>query len=116
MLWTPTIVIVGPDGEEHVRFTGFLPPEELCARLVLDGAKAELNLQNMELAEKCLGDVVEKYSGTHAVPEALFYQGVARFVQTHDPKALRETVDRLRALFPNSESTLRAKPYELIER
>ena len=115
ILWTPTMVIIGPDGREHVRFTGFLPPDELCARLVLDGAKAELNLQNFDMAEKCLQDVVEKYPNTFAVPEAIFYQGVAQFVQRHDPKVLRESFDRLKAQFPDSEWTLRAKPYELID-
>ncbi len=113
--WTPTVAIIGPDGKEHFRFTGFMPPEELCARLILDGAKTELNLENYDLAEKCLRDVIVKYQGTHAVPEAVFYEGVVRFVRSHEPKALRETVDVLTKDFPQSEWTLRAKPYELIE-
>ena len=115
VLWTPTIIIIGPDGQEHARFTGFLPPDELCARLILDGAKAELNLGNVELAEKCLGNVIEKFPNTFAVPEAVFYQGVAGFVQGHDPRGLRTGVDRLKEQFPQSEWTLRAKPYELID-
>jgi len=114
VVWTPTVVMIGPDGQEHFRFTGFLPPEELCARLILEGAKTELNLKNYALAVKCLRDVVEKYHGTFAAAEAIFYQGVAAFVQNHDPKGLREGVDRLKKEFPQSEWTLRAKPYELI--
>lgn len=115
VVWTPTVMIMDQDGVEHFRFTGFLPPEELCARIILDGAKAELNLKSLALSAKCLGEVVEKYPGTYAAPEALYYQAVVQFVESHDPKVLRSGLERLKQLFPLSEWTLRAKPYELIE-
>lgn len=112
--WTPTIAILDAEGREHCRFTGFLSPAEFCARIILDGAKAELNLGNYDLAIKCLNDIIEKYKGTFAVPEAIFYLGVASFLPGHDPKFLREGLERLRSEYPDSEWTLRAKPYELI--
>ena len=112
--WTPTITIWDSEGREHYRFTGFLTPEDLCARIILDGAKAELALKNYDLSIKCLNDVTEKYKGTCAVPEAIFYLGVAQYLSSHNPKPLREGLDRLKKEFPQSEWTLRAKPYELI--
>ena len=112
--WTPTIAILDAEGREHYRFTGFLSPLELCARVILDGAKAELTLNNYDLAIKCFDDVIEKYAGTFAVPEAIFYLSVAKFLLGHNPKMLREGLERLRKEFPHSEWTLRAKPYELI--
>lgn len=112
--WTPTITIWDGEGREHYRFTGFLTPEDLCARIILDAAKAELTLKNYDLAIKCLNDVTEKYKGTCAVPEAIFYLGVAQYLSSHNPKTLREGLDKLRKEFPQSEWTLRAKPYELI--
>ncbi|WAC07458.1 MAG: hypothetical protein OS130_14730 [Thermodesulfobacteriota bacterium] len=112
--WTPTIVILDEEGREHYRFTGFLTPEDLCARIIMDGAKTELTLKNYDLALKRLTDVIEKYKGTCAVPEAIFYLGVAKYLSSHNPKPLREGLDRLRKEFPQSEWTLRAKPYELI--
>jgi hypothetical protein len=112
--WTPTIAVLDADGREHYRFTGFLSPAELCARIILDGAKVELTINNYALAVKCLNEVVENYQGTFAVPEAIFYLGVVNYLSTDDPKFLREGLDRLRKEFPDSEWTLKAKPYELI--
>lgn len=112
--WTPTIAVLDADGREHYRFTGFLSPAEFCARIILDGAKVELTIKNYELAVKCLKEVVENYQGTFAVPEAIFYLGVVDYLSTDEPKFLREGLDRLRKEFPDSEWTLKAKPYELI--
>jgi hypothetical protein len=112
--WTPTITVLDADGREHYRFTGFLSPEELCARIILDGAKIELTINNHELAVKCLNEVIENYQGTFAVPEAIFYLGVVNYISSDEPKFLREGLDRLRKEFPDSEWTLKAKPYELI--
>ena len=113
--WTPTITLWDGDGREHYRFTGFLSPEELCARIILDGAKAELTLKNYDLAITCLTDVIKKYNITCAKPEAIFYLGVAQYLSTHNPKALREGLEKLRKEFPQNEWTLRAKPYEVIK-
>ncbi|MDY6971346.1 MAG: tetratricopeptide repeat protein [Thermodesulfobacteriota bacterium] len=115
IVWTPTILILDTEGRDHCRFSGFLTAVELCARIILDGAKAELNLGNYELALKCFEEVVEKYRETFAVPEAIFYLAVARFLPGHNPKVLKEGLERLRKEFPESEWTLRAKPYELIK-
>jgi len=112
--WTPTIVVLDAEGREHCRFTGFLPPKELCARMVLDGAKAEMNLQNYILAIKCFDDILNKYRGTFAVPEAIFYLAVTRYLSSHEPKFLKEGLEQLRKEFPDSEWTVRAKPYEVI--
>ena len=113
--WTPTIVILDAEGKEHYRFTGFLSPMELSARIMLDGAKTEIDLGNYDLAVKCIHDVIDKYPGTYAVPEGIFYLGVAEFLPGHDPKVLKENLERLRKEFPKSEWTLRARPYELIK-
>lgn len=112
--WTPTIAVLDAEGLEHYRFTGFLSPKELCARIILNGAKVEFTTGNYDLAAKCLNDVIEKYKGTFAVPEAIFYQGVVKYKSSDDAKFLRKGRDRLVKEFPNNEWTLRAKPYELI--
>ncbi|MDY6861656.1 MAG: hypothetical protein SV062_01540 [Thermodesulfobacteriota bacterium] len=113
--FTPTIVIMDDMVREHFRFTGFLSPEEMCGRIILDGAKTEINLKNYTLAEKCFNEIIEHYKGTFAVPEAVFFLTVAKFLASHEPKVLKEGLERMRKEFPDSEWTLRAKPYELIK-
>ena len=112
--WTPTMVVLDAEGKENCRFTGFFTPPELCARMILDGAKAEINLENFSLAIKCFDDILEKYPGTFAAPEAIFYSGVAKYLSSHEPKVLKKGLLQLRKEFPDSEWTARAKPYELI--
>ena len=112
--WTPTIVVLDAEGKEHYRFTGFLPPLELCARMILDGAKAEMNLQNHSLVIKCFDEIIQKYPGTFAVPEAIFYLAVTQFLSGHEAKFLKEGLEQLRKEFSDSEWTVRAKPYEVI--
>jgi len=93
VVWTPTIDFLDMEGREHYRFTGFLSPFELCAKIILDGAKVELNRNNYDLAVKCLNDLIQEYQGTFAVPEAIFYLGVADFLSSHEPKFLREALE-----------------------
>jgi len=112
--WTPTIAVLNVDGREHHRFTGFLSPAELCARIIVDGAKLVFAINNYELATKCFNEVIENYHGTFAAPEAIFYLGVVKYIASDEAKFLREGLDRLRKEFPDSEWTLKAKPYELI--
>ena len=112
--WTPTVLVLDAEGREHGRFSGFLPPQELCARMILDGAKTVMTLENFSLAIKCFDDIVEKYQGTFAVPEAIFYSTAAKYLSSHEPNVLKEGLLLLRKNFPDSEWTLRAKPYELI--
>lgn len=112
--WTPTVIIMDTEGRGHFRFNGFLSPRDLSARLILDGAKTELNLGNFSLATKCFDEVVEKYPDTFAVPEATYYLAAARFLADHEPKILKESLQQLKDNFPDSEWILRSKPYELI--
>jgi hypothetical protein len=113
--WTPTIAILDNEGIEHFRFTGFLSAVELCARIILDGAKTRLDLGNYELALKYLNQVIDTYKESFAMPEAIFYFAVATYLSTHKRVVLREGLERLRREFPKSEWALKAKPFELIK-
>jgi len=41
--WTPTLVLLDAEGEEHNRTVGFLPPEELLPSLLLGIGKSHFD-------------------------------------------------------------------------
>jgi len=75
-----------------------------------------MDLGNYDLAIKCFNEVAEKYRGTLAVPEAIFYVHVVKYLATHDPKNLRTGFDQLSKEFPGAEWTVKATPYKLIDK
>ncbi|MBM4327544.1 MAG: hypothetical protein FJ118_10320 [Deltaproteobacteria bacterium] len=112
--WTPTLVTLDTDGKEHHRTVGFLPPEELIPSLMLGIGKTCLDLGQFNEAIGQFEKIVTEHARSAAVPEAIFFLGVARYKHTKDPKNLRLAYDRLIADFPNDEWAKRARPYSLI--
>lgn len=47
--WTPTLVLLDADGEEHNRTVGFLPPEELLPSLMLGIGKSQFDHDDLPL-------------------------------------------------------------------
>jgi thioredoxin-related protein len=59
--WTPTIIILDSDGEEHHRFVGFLPPEDFIAQIILGKGKVAFDHDNFEQAIQCFQEVLVRY-------------------------------------------------------
>jgi len=112
--WTPTIIILDLNGNEHHRFIGFLPPEDFAAQLILGKGKTEFDLDHFEEAMQCLREVLVRYSKADAAPEAQYYLGVAKYKASHDPKELKLGLEVLQRDYPNSEWTKKAQVYSLI--
>ena len=112
--WTPTLVTLDADGEEHHRTIGFLAPEELIPSLLLGIAKSHFDRgqfsESLSILEKLLTD----YPQSDSAPEATYLRGVDRYKSTEDPKGLKEAYERLQADYPSSEWTKRAYPYRLL--
>jgi hypothetical protein len=89
--WTPTTLLLEPDGTERHRIEGFLPTEDFLAQVMLGVAKAAFARQEWDRAERLFRDVVEKLPNATAAPEAMYWAGVSRYKASHDPAALRET-------------------------
>ena len=89
--WTPTILIVDPSGTERHRIEGFLPVEEFLAQLVLGLGRSAFARQQFSEAERRLREVVERFPGTAAAPEALYWAGVAPYKATGDAASLKDT-------------------------
>jgi tetratricopeptide (TPR) repeat protein len=89
--WTPTILLLDPDGVEQHRIEGFLPADDLLGQLMLGRARIAFQQQQWAEAERRFREIVEQLPQTDAAPEALYWAGVAAYKATGDPAALKET-------------------------
>ena len=105
--WTPTILIMAPDGEEAHRIEGFLPVEDFLAQLELGLGKALMREEKFREAESHLRAVAAQHAESESAPQALYWAGVAAYKGTgsKDPGKLKETYQNLLKLFPSSEWT-----------
>jgi thioredoxin family protein len=101
--WTPTILLLEPDGTERHRIEGFLPTEDFAAQLTLGLGKAAFARQEWEHAEERFREAVEKYPNASAAPEAFYWEGVARYKRTNEPSALKETALGFTTRYADSE-------------
>ncbi|MHB1014515.1 MAG: hypothetical protein ACYC2W_04435 [Desulfurivibrionaceae bacterium] len=112
--WTPTLITLSPEAQEHHRTVGFLGPEELIPSLLLGLGKYHFENDRFDEALGRLEQLVDGYGQSDSAPEAIFLVGVCRYKRSHDAKPLKEAYEKLSAAFPNSEWTKRAYPYRLL--
>ena len=89
--WTPTILILSPEGKEQHRIEGFLPADDFLAQLAIGLAKAAFSRNDFAEAERRYREVLEKYPNTESAPEAMYWAGVSRYKGSNDGSALQET-------------------------
>jgi outer membrane protein assembly factor BamD (BamD/ComL family) len=112
--WTPTIIILDLNGNEHHRFIGYLPPEDFIAQIILGKGKVEFDLDNYEQSMQCFQEILVRYPKGDTAPEAQYYLGVAKYKASHNPKELKLGFEVLQRNYPNSEWTKKAQVYRLI--
>ena len=87
--WTPTVLVLAPDGSEGRRIEGFLPRDELLGQIELGLGFLAVNRKDWAAARHQFEQVVEQYPDTAAGPEALYWSGVAKYSASHDPSELK---------------------------
>jgi hypothetical protein len=92
--WTPTVLVLGPDGKEVRRVEGYLPADELLGQLELALAFLAVARKDWTRAEQSFERVVERYPETDGAPEAQYWAGVAKYSGSHNAAALAETARR----------------------
>jgi len=112
--WTPLFIVLDPEGKEHQRNTGFLPPDEFIPFLILGIGKMHFDQENFEKAIECFEQVLNEYPDSEAAPEAFYFRGVSRFEMSHDASDLKEIYEEIREVYPESEWAKKAEPYRLI--
>jgi outer membrane protein assembly factor BamD (BamD/ComL family) len=101
------VITLDPEGKEHHRTVGFLPPEELIPSLMLGIAKSYFDQEKFGEALTMLDKLLKEYPRSYSAPEAAYVQGVSKYKSTHDPKQLKAAYEKLQAEYPSSEWTKR---------
>jgi hypothetical protein len=110
--WTPTVLVVDPDGTERHRIEGFLPADDFLSQVELGLAHAAFKRAEYGKAEAAFRDVARKYSKTDAAPEALYWAGVAKYRSSDDPAALKETAGAVSREYPQSTWAKKASVWQ----
>lgn len=100
--WTPTLIVLDPEGKERYRFEGFLPPDDFLAQLEMGLARTAFEHGQFEEAERRYREIAQKYPKSEAAPEALYWAGVAKYKATNDPAPLGQAARELKAQYPES--------------
>ena len=88
--WTPTVMVLGPDGTVGRRIEGFLPADELLGQIELGLGFLAVEKKDWPTARTEFERVVEQFPETDAGPEALYWSGVSKYSGSHDAAALKE--------------------------
>jgi tetratricopeptide (TPR) repeat protein len=114
--WTPTLLILDADGIEHYRTLGFYPPDELIPSLLMGMGKANFNRPDRSAACAYFEQILSSYPASSLAPEAVYLNGVSRYIETKDAANLIGIFDRLEADYPDSPWLTRADPYRLLKK
>ena len=113
--WTPSLLVLDAEGAEHYRTLGFYPPHDLIPSLLLGMGKAKFNLPDRPEACRYFQRVIEDHPASSLAPEAIYLNGVSRYIETHDVTNLTGIYDYLLVEYPDSPWLIRAEPYKLLK-
>jgi hypothetical protein len=106
--WTPTVLILGPDGNEGRRIEGFLPADELLGQIGLGLGFLAVNRKDWPTAREEFERVAKEFPDTAAGPEALYWSGVAKYSASHDATALKDLGRAFKERYTNTAWAKRA--------
>jgi hypothetical protein len=97
--WTPTILEIDAEGRERHRVEGFLTTDELIPQLMLGLGHEAFERGDWREARRRFREVLDRHPDSDSAPEALYWEGVARYKDSHDNADLIETAHALAERF-----------------
>ena len=91
--WTPTVLVIDPEGVERHRIEGFLPPDDFLDQLTLGLAHGHFQHREWHEAERLFREVTERHPEGDGAAEATYWAGVSHYKATGDAAALRHTAE-----------------------
>jgi hypothetical protein len=110
VIWTPSFGFLDRNGAMHHFAPGFLPPHEFLSSLRIGKARCLMAWTRSREAAVHLEAAARAGDGMAA--EALWWLGVARFMERRDTAGMWEAWNRLTEQYPGSPWALRVYPME----
>ena len=110
-VWTPTVLVMDPEGSERWRLEGYLPKDDFQAFLKMGMARVAFAKKDWAAAEKWFADVIEGHADSFYAPQAIYYRGVSKYSASHDHDELANTAATLIEQHPSTEWQLRSIPW-----
>jgi len=111
-VWTPTVLILDPEGRERLRVEGYLPKPEFAAQIGLGFGRLALMNKRWEDAESRYSEVLALYPLTHAAPEAMYWAGVCRYRITKEHQVLAALGKDFKTRYPDSIWAVKAAVWD----
>ncbi len=99
--WTPTVMVLSPEGDQVRRIEGYLPADELEGQFRLALGYLAANKKDWATAERWFAQAADQ-ENTDAAPEGLYWVGVSRYSADHDPKELAATYTNFTKRYQNT--------------
>ena len=100
--WTPTVLLLDPEGKERHRLEGFLPKEDYLAQLRLGMAHAARERGEFDDAERRYRELSDGRAPDDVAAEALYWAGFSKYKKSGDAEALAETNRAFKKRFTES--------------
>jgi hypothetical protein len=107
-IWTPNLNVLDGHQKRIYWVEGWLPPSEFVAMLGVARGQYFLRAKKYTAAEPLFKAVFEQHPRSQFAPEALYYRGVSRYLNSHEVDELKEDWIMLQRFYPQSAWSLRS--------
>jgi hypothetical protein len=108
IIWTPTVGFLDRNGSMHHSSVGYLPPAEFLTTLRIGRARCLMAWTRSREAGEELEQAAE--AGDSLAAEALYWLGIARFLERRETSGMWEAWERLTDAYPDSTWARRVYP------
>jgi hypothetical protein len=107
--FTPTCILLNPEGGEEERSTGLLEGNALMAFLLLGLAKSYYDMGKLEEGGECTEILTRDYPNSAQAPEGFFMRGIFRYHADHNRDHFKESFEILHERYHDSIWMKRAR-------
>jgi thioredoxin-related protein len=102
VVWTPNINVLTAEEKMIYRVEGWLPPHEFTAMLMLACGHFFLKQKNFKEAASFYKEMRNKLPTSLYAPEALYFLGVCRYLESGDVEKLKKEWMKLQSFYSGS--------------